>query len=77
MQYKATYVSVCNNGLVAVNCCNTVPRLTVCWESLTNSLLKHFDEINFDELLHETLKHLSNKVTYSIQFSYSKLNKII
>ena len=24
----------------------------------TNSLLKHFDEINYDELQHDTLKHL-------------------
>ena len=31
---------------------------TVYRESLTNSMLKHFDAINLDELQQETLKHL-------------------
>ena len=43
--------------------------ITIYWEtllkeSLTNSrsLLKHFDEINFNELLHKTPSSASNKV---------------
>ena len=34
-------------------------------ESLTNSLLKHFDKIKFDKLQHEVLKHLNNVILYN------------